>query len=268
MPRLIHLSDLHFGDILLNWGHLKAHGQRYSKQLLGLANHRFNASRTFNEEVKAKLIERLCQIEWDILVISGDLVHLGTDPEFKLARESLDPLIRKGKVLVTAGNHDRYTPATMGRIESHFADCYPFNEPEPVVTLGPGDWGFLELPLSAPSTLGAKGRFMGDLEVYRRLILERQGKPTILYGHYPLFYPQGISEGFGHRLWGQKEVIELTELPGVKAYLHGHMHQSWAIQPRGTGLWSINAGGSLTQGHWCLDLSSSDLSPELHQPPF
>jgi len=267
MPRIIHLSDLHFGDSLLTWEHLKSQGQVFSKQFIGWANHRLNPKRHFGETIKTKLVERLLHADWDLLIITGDLVHLGSDAEFDLARNNLELLIKKGPVLLTAGNHDRYTPQSLGRLEHFFGDCYPFDQPGPTIFQGPGDWGFLELPQSAPTLLGSKGKFSGEFEVYQELILSRQGKPTVLYGHYPLFHPTGQSEAFSHRLWGAGQVAQLAQLPGVKAYLHGHMHKSWAFQPPGSSLWSLNAGGSLKEGYWSLELEQNELTVVKQLPP-
>ena len=261
MAKLIHLSDLHFGDPLLSWGLLRSQGQIFSKQSIGLVNHLANQHRHFDPKKKELLIENLVTIDWDIIVITGDLVHLGTKAEFKLARTMLEPLIQKGTVLLTAGNHDRYTPKTLGRIEDTFGDCYPFNQSSPCVFEGPNQWGLIELPMARPSGLWAKGKFSGQFEEYKQLIERRGKKPTLLYGHYPLYHPPGRSERFGHQLWNLENVRALTQLPGIKGYLHGHMHESWAFQPAGTDLWSINAGGSLKDGYWSLQLAEQGIFP-------
>ena len=203
------------------------------------------------------------------MIISGDLVHLGTAAEFRLARKILEPLIQKGSVLLTAGNHDRYTPRALGLIEDSFGDCYPFNQAKPAVFSAPENWQVLELPMSRPSGFWAKGKMTADIEEYRSLILGCAGKPVLLYGHYPLFHPKDHREAFGHRLWQLKQVRTLTHLPGVKAYLHGHMHVNWAFQPEDNPeLWEVNAGGTLRAGYWALELKEEDVCLSRHKLPL
>lgn len=268
MAKLLHLSDLHFGDELLGWRWLAKEGGLFSKGSLGLWNHQWNSQRKFDPQRRESLLRGLVEQDWDLMVISGDLVHLGTKPEFKLARTLLEPLIQKGPVLLTAGNHDRYTPKAWGLIEEVFGDCFPFDRPWGTPFEGPEGWLLYELPLSRPSGFWAKGKLQQDWRDWLEVLSGAPERPKIVYGHYPLFYPPGAKESFGHKVWAQERLGRSLSERGVKAYLHGHLHQSWAFEPPGTGLWSVNAGGSLAQGYWSIALEHQSVFPSRQAPPL
>ena len=63
-------------------------------------------------------------MEWDHLVITGDLTQLSLEEEFELAHETLEPLLRRGEARVTIlpGNHDRYVadPETWAAYRARF----------------------------------------------------------------------------------------------------------------------------------------------------
>ncbi|OGH04677.1 MAG: hypothetical protein A2600_02650 [Candidatus Lambdaproteobacteria bacterium RIFOXYD1_FULL_56_27] len=268
MVKVLHLSDLHFGDELLGWRWLAGQGGLFSKASLGLLNHRYGGARKFDPVQREGLLQTLAKQDWDLLVVSGDLVHLGTQPEFLLARQLLEPLIQKGPVLLSAGNHDRYTPRAKGLMEEIFADCFPFDRPWGSPFEGPEGWLFQELPLSRPSGLWAKGKLQPDWQDWLEALKGQPDRPKVVYGHYPLFYPPGTQESFGHKVWGQERLARSLTQAGVKAYLHGHLHQTWAFEPPGQGLWSINAGGSLTQGYWSISLENQSVFPSRQAPPL
>ncbi|MDT8446750.1 MAG: metallophosphoesterase [bacterium] len=267
MLQVLHLSDLHFGDGQLSLGLLQREGGLFNKRLLGFANRKFNRKRRFAEERKLALIEYCMDLDFDYLILSGDLTHLSTSAEFLEARAALEPLLSKvpGRVLLTAGNHDRYTrSATQEKLlELHFGDCFPFIDTEhqgPHFLIDPQGWMFLELPMSRPTGLHSKGKLAWNLQAYRDLLAAYPNHQKLLYGHYPLVYPGGQSEAFSHSLAGRKEVLQLLKQPGVRGYLHGHIHHSWAFQPFAeTDFWSVNAGGSVKEGGYLISLSAEGL---------
>lgn len=237
MIRVLHLSDLHFGDDQLGLELLRREGGLWGKRLLGLANRKFNRKRQFSAERRWALLEQCLALDFDYLILTGDLTHLSTSAEFLEARAALEPLLDKarGRVLLTAGNHDRYTrPAAAEQLlELHFGDCFPFfqEQPGPHFLIDPEGWMFVELPMSAPTGLHSKGRVQGRVEEYLELFDAYKEHPKVLYGHYPLVHPQGVREAFTHSLGGRSAWERLLKAPGVLGYLHGHMHQSWAFQP-------------------------------------
>lgn len=77
MRRLAHLSDLHLGE---RPEHVKA-----ARAL-----------------VRSLLADEACHV-----VVTGDITHSGTIGEYELWLETFEPLLRRGRVTVVPGNHDR-----------------------------------------------------------------------------------------------------------------------------------------------------------------
>ena len=104
LPLIIHLSDLHFGK------HVK---DGATKEM-----HRFHdgvSSQTLSRHMIEEFAARPSRYTDDIprlhLVVSGDLTYMGTEPEFELARASLEEIcdglhIPKERVHFVPGNHD------------------------------------------------------------------------------------------------------------------------------------------------------------------
>ena len=257
--KILHLSDLHFGA---NQAGLGGAGP-FSKRLLGLSNLKLNPKRKPDPRVQEAIINQALALDWDYLILSGDLTHLGTKPEFDEARTRLEPLITKapGRLLLTAGNHDRYVLQSLGLLEKTFGDCFPFNQnrvgvPHLITEEG---WLIAELPMARPAW-GAKGQVQLEYNEVKEFFLGAN-LPVLLYGHYPLVWPAGFREPFTHSLWAREQWAQLCELAPVAAYLHGHVHQNWAFEPPKGNYWAVNAGGSLWSGGYLLTLASNRCLP-------
>lgn len=155
----------------------------------------------------------------DLLVITGDLVDLGSAEEYACLRAILAPLSQP--LLVVPGNHDErealrsafadggYLPAS-GFL--HYAvDDYPLR----IVgldTLIPGQGG---------------GELCAErLDWLARTLAERPAAPTLILMHHPPFVT-----GIGHMdrigLQGRQAFAALLELhPQVQRVLCGHLHRT------------------------------------------
>jgi len=277
-PILIHVSDLHFGDQLMHFSHLQsAHGV-FSKRLLGLLNYRLFRSKSFLPAIRQTLLQQLETMEWDYLVISGDLTILALEKEFLAARKALDPIFQKGKVFLTAGNHDRYVSQAVRTdfLKRYFGDCFPWNQAgTPKYYELTNRYVIYEIDQSLPRPpFSARGRVQTDLKTVARHMKQQYPKhKKIVFGHYPAFLPQGIKESFHHRLANQGQLQDFLLENDVDLYLHGHLHRSWAFSPSAPhNLVSVNSGGCCrhAEGKWAgfhrITLGETPLVERIHLP--
>ncbi len=259
---LLHLSDLHFFDSIFLLKHLIRSKAAFSKQLIGMLNIKLRRGKYFSEDIHHRLFDQIGNMKWDYLVISGDLTCLSTEAEFVKAREELEFLTKTGKVLLTAGNHDRYVRSAIepNLMEKYFGDCFPFKKsltdssPYPVIELSDSVLLF-ELEQATPrSPISSRGRIKSDLPVIEKHIQEQfPNHLKIAVGHYPAFLPDSVNEGYFHGL-SKKHILRKFLLENdILLYLHGHIHKSWAFLPHPDNpLICINSGGCCryTEGDW------------------
>jgi 3',5'-cyclic AMP phosphodiesterase CpdA len=223
---LIHVSDLHVHR-------LPRHpGLYFSKRALGAANLVLRRGRRFPPARARALVAQLAALDWQHLLVTGDLTQLGTAAEFARARDLLAPLLARGPRAVTVlpGNHDRYVPEPPGRgaFEAHFGEyalsgalltrqlteCWWLAAWDSAV---PAPWNSAAGRV-APETLAATSAWLAGLPA---------GARVIVANHYPVFFPPPHQYAAHHDLTNQEAVARwLLEHP-VRLYLHGHIHHNW-----------------------------------------
>lgn len=251
MPKtLIHISDLHFvNDQTLLKG-LWANKKFFSKQHLGWLNYKLRRHRHFNPVLKERIASYLLTTVWDYLIVTGDLTTLSLESEFIAARHFMEPLIRKGIVLFTTGNHDRYiqTYPNTNLLAVYFQDCWPFNKNTRAHSFYEINEHtvILELPMAVPRPFySSRGKLAGDLAALKHVLESKYHNRTkIVIGHYPAFLPPSVREGFFHSLAGKAALRQFLSDGKIDFYLHGHIHKSWMFTPAGSPqLTCINSGG-------------------------
>lgn len=195
MPRIAHLSDLHFG----------AHDQRLV-------------------EAVAADVDRL---KPDLVVISGDFTQRARTEQFKEACEFLDGLRDHGhEVLGVPGNHDVPLYDVLRRFLSPLARYRRFIDE----SLCP----FIELPglavlgiNTARSMTFKDGRISKDQVAFIRESFSRTAPDAmrIIVTHHPLFAMQVAGER--ERAIGRHELaLEAIDDAGVDMVLAGHHHHA------------------------------------------
>ena len=259
---LIHVSDFHFGDNLIGFRDLREKQKLFSKRYIGWLNHQVQRKHQFSPEIKTQVIKTLQKIDWDYLIITGDLATLSLEQEFSNARKNLEPLLKKGTVILTPGNHDRYVKEALkpDLLAAYFGDCFPFQDRNSesnnlsIQDLG-DDVILAELDMSVPSCLiSSRGKINVNLVTYQEIISNRfNQKLKIAIGHYPAFIPPDQSEGYLHSLKDRKALQEFLLNSNFDLYLHGHIHKSWQFKPSNNHqLVCVNSGGCCryAEGTW------------------
>jgi 3',5'-cyclic AMP phosphodiesterase CpdA len=259
---IIHVSDFHFTDTSLNYRQLLQSRELFSKKSIGLLNVKFKRNKQFKLKQQIKVIKRLLALNWDYLVITGDLTSLATNTEYRLAKEMLAPLIKKGSVIIIPGNHDYYTPKAL---VSDLFKRYILKNPPKVLTSVSEKLPLIELndqivilniDMVKPAPLYSSRGFISKevLNVYQQVIKQKyKNHLKIAIGHYPVFLPDGIKEGYFHSFTGKRHLKSFLLENDIHLYLHGHIHKSWSFRPNaGNKLFSINSGGACrySSGEW------------------
>jgi len=196
MPRLIHLSDLHFG----------AH-----------------------DPILVEAVERRIDEEKpDLVVISGDFTQRARTDQFKDACRFLERLKDAGhEVLGVPGNHDvplydvlrRFlSPLTRYRRYIDETLC-PFQELKGAAVLGIN---------TARSLTFKDGRISREqMDFIRRTFERAPNVPRILVTHHPLFaLPVGDGPEVGKEVGRQELALDAIAEAGVDILLAGHNHRA------------------------------------------
>ena len=197
MPRLIHLSDLHFG----------AH----------------------DPKLVDAVEQRIDDAKPDLVVISGDFTQRARTEQFEQACQFLERLKAAGhEVLGVPGNHDvplydvlrRFlSPLTRYRRFIDESLC-PFHELPGAAVLGIN---------TARSLTFKDGRINQDQVTYIRDTFSRTRADTarILVTHHPLFaLPVGDGPELGKAIGRQEVALDAVAEAGVDLLLAGHNHRA------------------------------------------
>ena len=199
MPRIAHLSDLHFG----------AHDER----------------------LVAAVERRVDEAKPDLVVISGDFTQRARTEQFEQACEFLDRLKAAGhEVLGVPGNHDvplydvlRRFLSPLNRYRRYIDDSLcPYHELPGAAVLGIN---------TARSLTFKDGRINDEQVAYIHETFETARPETarILVTHHPLFaLPVGDGPELGKAIGRQELALRAVADAGVDLLLAGHNHRASA----------------------------------------
>ena len=208
MPRIVHLSDLHFG----------AH----------------------DPAIVTAVEQRLDEEQADLVVISGDITQRARTEQFEEACQFLTRLRDAGHdVLAVPGNHDvplynvlRRFLSPLTRYKRYIDDnLCPFIQIPGAAVLGIN---------TARSLTFKNGHVSHEQMAFIRNTFSRTDthQPRIVVTHHPLFaLPIGDGPELGHLMDDQENALEAIADAGVDLLLAGHNHRA-----------SVNDAASLAKG--------------------
>ena len=223
---IVHISDLHFHSYPQKFSEFNA------KRILGATNLLIRRAREFPLKRAKLLVEIIQKMEWDHLVISGDITQLSLEKEFSLAREILDPLLIKSeRVTVIPGNHDRYINQHDGTdlFTKYFGEFFGKNEIH--VSEINQKWILVGWDSAHPNDLRTAAGTVKNITIQAtEKLLQNFPDQTnfIVVNHYPLTFPEDWKFDRSHELYNLVPVRNwILQNPQIRLYLHGHIHLNW-----------------------------------------
>lgn len=235
--RIAHFSDLHLLSLdgVPLWRFM-------NKRITGWANLRVRRASVHRAAYVRAIAREIGRLEFDHVVVTGDLTNLALEPEYDLARDVLERELglNPAQVTVVPGNHDVYTRGALSsrRFERYFGPWLVSDLPDlaadangglfPVVKLR-GSVAIIglssavpRLPMVAAGELGhaqiaALHRVLAHPEVARRT--------PVLAIHHPAVRPDSRAKTY---LEGLRDAAALVaELRPIANGLlvHGHLHR-------------------------------------------
>ena len=223
---IIHISDLHFHSYPQKLSEFNA------KRILGATNLLIRRAGEFPLKRAKLLVERIQEMEWDHLVISGDITQLSLEKEFSMAREILDPLlINSEQVTVIPGNHDRYVFQQHGTdlFTKYFGEFFGTNEIH--VSKINQKWVIVGWDSAHPNDLKtASGTVKSSTIRSTENLIKNSSDQTnlIVVNHFPLTFPEDWKFDRSHELYNLVPVRNwILQNSQIRLYLHGHIHLNW-----------------------------------------
>ncbi len=230
---LVHLSDLHVHRLLYHPRHWRA------KRALGALNLLVTRRYAFPRERLRHLIAQVDRMEWDYLVITGDIGQLGLAAEFEEARRELAPLLARGpeRVAILPGNHDHYVREGDAGTAFYqvFGDYCRGEDGFAARALG-GPWWLATWDSTLATPVGsAQGQVRAETFAATERWLEGlpSGARVILANHYPVVFPDSFWPGVYHQLRNLDGVRAWLQQQPIEVLLHGHIHRPWIVAPDG-----------------------------------
>jgi 3',5'-cyclic AMP phosphodiesterase CpdA len=224
--KILHISDLHFPKKLSLFS-------LRGKAIVGYLNYHVRRKSKHPVVLIAAMVDTIQNLEYDALVISGDLTNVSHPSEFQNAKEILKPILTD-KTFLIPGNHDRYQKRAIG--------------PNPLFEKAFEEWmGESKDPnfylrtkrIASKLFVGwdsnlAIPRITANGYVAKEVVEKTVGlanEPYVLVGHHPLWNPNAEVESASHRLSNRKEVVVGLQTNPPELYLHGHTHTNWVKLP-------------------------------------
>jgi 3',5'-cyclic AMP phosphodiesterase CpdA len=259
--KIIHFSDPHAGGPAEDWL------AYVDKRWVGVFNFSYRRKYQHDQSYLKKAVDYIIEQKPDLAVLTGDITSTGQQGEFKQQLDILDPLVRNTQIqlMYIPGNHDYYVYNKKCVDAMKYAvrvlNRANFSFDELPVKISLGDCDFILVNESCPTNLlsscGYLSRESSDFIV--KACAEKQEKPLVLIGHYPIIEDHPILR-VRHKLWGEKETLELLKSGKIDLSLCGHVHRPYAkTDERGRG--EICAGSITRNG--CVTLINYDKTKDV-----
>jgi 3',5'-cyclic AMP phosphodiesterase CpdA len=219
-----HLSDAH-----LSPAPFPPLAEMRLKRFMGFVNWKRSRQHVNNMPMLGRLVADLSAHRPDHVAMTGDIVNLALEIEFRRAVEWLKTLGNPEDVSFTPGNHDAYVPQAMAGLRRSFAPWttsdgyesgFPYLRVRGEVALIGLNSGVPTAPILASGRLGKP-----QLAAFAKFLKQagERGLARIVMIHHP-----PLTDGPSPLLRGLLDAsafISVIEECGAEAILHGHTHR-------------------------------------------
>lgn len=254
MPKLLHISDLHFSKVTCN------PLQIFSKRWIGNLNLFLFRKKAFHFDLIDIFLEKIDEIKPEIILISGDFTTTSLNDEYKIAQKFILKLKERGiKVFGIPGNHDTYTKNAFKKkvFYQYFRGLLPIKgefdfdlENHQVAAFRLEENIYLVLVDAScyTSYFQSNGVFSFEIEQHLQALLESipENAKIWITCHYPFFEHENPKR----TLIGAKQLKKIIDrFSQIEIFFHGHTHRQAIADLRGNDLPLISDSGSLTLKH-------------------
>lgn len=214
--RFIHLTDLHCTDPIIK--------SYFSKRALGLFSWKKRRRFQHDNRFLKLLIQNVLGERPDLVVITGDVVQVGTKMEIQSAKFFLSELFNETPLMIVPGNHDNYAHDSFDYIAKYWKEFIQITPEFPSVRVFDklvlvGLMSGKPMPFwSAEGELG-----VAQLERLKDILAESNGKVVCLFMHHPP-YSEGVSKRKSLRM--SDELRDLLLGKKIALICHGHLHRN------------------------------------------
>ncbi len=219
--RIAHLTDIHFQQD-------PSFNELFKvKRLMGSTNlYLLGRKAKFGLEVQRKSVEKIVDLNPDLVILTGDLTAQALDGEFELARRELEPILSKFPTVIIAGNHDTYIDPFPTKMRELFD---PWLSADGADLKEFGEVGVLTVESCRPTLLSNGYVDPTRLQKASTLLAESKSSFIFMCMHYPLLNRRGELYGPSTRaISNAQEVLDwMKGETKISAYLHGHEHHGY-----------------------------------------
>ena len=222
---LAHLTDAHIGPLPR-----VLRRELMSKRITGYINFKVGRDRVHDMDVLARLVADMLAHRPDHVAMTGDILNIGLQAEFPLARAWLETLGAPEQVSFAPGNHDAYIRSTLAHLTQTFAPyCrdddaadsvrshFPYMRVRHGVALIGLSTGVPTAPFIASGRLGSTQiAALADILA----TAGAQGLPRVIMMHHPPV--KAAARG----LTDVRAFEAVLRTHGAELVLHGHNHSA------------------------------------------
>lgn len=228
---LAHLSDLHLAS-------RPRLAELIGKRGLGFINWQRKRKYIHHQEIADAIARDLKELAPDHIAMTGDLVNLSLDDEYRRARAWLGSLGSPHDVTVVPGNHDVYVRAVVSSPAAYWGDYmrgddgrqgFPFLRRRGSVALIALSTGVPTGPFMATGRLGVQ-----QLAALGAALDEARGLFRVVLIHHPPISPR---KRYMRRLTDAATLRRVLAEHGAELLIHGHDHRRdlvWLDGPNGS----------------------------------
>ncbi|MCB1189930.1 MAG: metallophosphoesterase [Leptospiraceae bacterium] len=243
--KIVHISDLHIPVRIPIY-------QLRGKMFTGYLNYTVLRSGKHPVKIRESLFEHIRSMDYDCLIVSGDITNLSHKKEFLETKKLLSSIL-DNRTFMVPGNHDRYTTSSL-KPKDLFVETFGDYLGTPISN--DGNFYLYEKNIhgkaiigwdsNRPTPIAIASGYVEPKVVSKTMdfLKKRNIQNYFLVCHHPIWNPPGKIETEHHKLLNRDYILrELSQNPPL-VYFHGHSHDNWLHRLEASGTMVVNSASS------------------------